>query len=286
MSRVLAVLVAIGMVAGALYLRGRIDDDSGSSGGGGDGNGQLVCDPVFEEACRAVSDDVLVEDAARTAERLVGGDRAPDAWLTPGQWASIVDELRRGQGAVFQNPGAVLASTRLALVAENGAPTQWKAVGAQVGDGELRLGWRDPDSGVGVLQLGALTTGWFGRGDVATNDFDLAFESYIDAIVNEARVAASPVQRRLVTFGAEFSAALAPEVEAVTLLREAAAGRRGDLRPLYPEPVVSVEAVLAGSGDLADDLRSALADDGWAEPRVTNLPAAGVLAALWDRVRS
>jgi hypothetical protein len=49
--------------------------------------------------------------------------------------------------------------------------------------------------------------------------------------------------------------------------------------------VVSVEAVLAGSGARADDLRAALQDQGWAAPRPTNLPSPGVLAALWERVR-
>jgi hypothetical protein len=284
-NRFLAVVVAVGMVAGALYVRGRIDDDEGGGDGGGGGDVTLVCDPQFEHACREASDHVVVEDAARTAERLLGGDRPPDAWLTPGRWADIVDALRTGQAPLYRDPGAVLASTRLALVAGSGAPTRWKGLGTQVGAGDLRLGWRSPDSGVGVLQLGAFTTGWFGGDDVATNDFDPAFESWLGAIVDEAEVARDPLERRL-QFGSAFAeAVLEPEVGATALLEGAAPGRRGDLRPLYPDPVVSVEAVLAGSGDVADDLRSELKHDGWAEPRVTNLPSPGVLAALWQRAQ-
>jgi len=285
-NRLVAVVLAIGMIAGALYLRGRIDDDDGGAGtSGGGGGGTLLCDPQLERVCRAATEDVVVEDAARTAERLLEGDRPPDAWLTPGPWAGIVDALRPDETPLFRFPGSVLGGTRLALVASPGAPEGWKVIGTQVGEGDLRLGWRDPDSGLGVLQLGAFTAGWFGRDNVATNDFDPAFEGYIDGITDEARIVRSPVERRLVTFGAEFSAALSTEVEATTLLEAAAPGRRGELQPLYPEPVVSVEAVLSGASDLADDLRSALVDEGWAEPRPTNLPSPGVLAALWERVR-
>jgi hypothetical protein len=285
-NRLLAVVVAIGMVAGALYVRGRIDDeDDGGRGGGSGGDLTLVCDPQFESACREASDSVLVEDAATTAERLLGGERPPDAWLTPGPWADIVDALRSGQAPLYPAHGAVLASTRLALVSGPGGPSRWKALGTQTGEGDLRLGWRDPDSGLGVLQLGAFTAGWFGTDDVATNDFDPAFEDSLDRITNEAETASSPLGRRLQQGVSFAEAVITTETEARALLEQAAPGRRGDLRPLYPDPVVSVEAVLAGSGDVADDLRSALKDDGWGEPRPTNLPSPGVLAALWDRVR-
>jgi hypothetical protein len=285
-NRVLAVLVAIGMIAGALYIRGRIDDDGGSSGGGGKGTGgTLVCDPQLEQVCRAATDDVEVEDAAATAERLLSGDPPPAAWLTPGPWADIVDALRPGQAPLFETHGAVLASTRLALVAGDGAPTGWKPLGTQVGNGKVRLGWRDPDSGIGVLQLGAFTTGWFGRDDVATNDFDAAFQSWLEGIDQRAEVARNPLERRLQQGRSFADAVLSYEAEAGPTLEAAAAGRRGDLQPLYPDPVVSVEAVLAGSGARADDLRAALQDQGWAAPRPTNLPSPGVLAALWERVR-
>jgi len=72
----------------------------------------------------------------------------------------------------------------------------------------------------------------------------------------------------------------------VSLLEEAAPSRRGDLQALYPEPVVAVVAVLVGGDDVADDLGAALEDEGWDAPRGNpGLPSAGVLAALWDRVR-
>jgi hypothetical protein len=289
-SRVLAVLVAIGMVVGAVYLRGRIDDeDNGGASGNGGGNGQLVCDPVLEAACRAVSDDVVVEDAATTAERLLDADRADfESWVTPGPWPAMVDALRSSDGrpALFDDGGQVVASSRMALVAPPEAPPDWRAVGDAVGGGDLRLGWRNPTTGLGVLQVGAFAVGFFDGPDFATNDFDAAFTAYLDAIVDEAEVARDPLERRLQQ-GISFAEVVVSfQGEAELLLDEAAPGRRGDLRPLYPEPVVAVEAVLAGTEEGADDLRDALEEQGWDVPaNGPGLPSPGVLAALWQEVR-
>jgi hypothetical protein len=291
MSRVLAVLVAIGMVAGALYVRGRIDDDGNESGGGG-ALDRLVCDTTMAAACEGAADELVLEDATTTAGRLLAPDaRAPDAWLTPGPWPEMVDALRGADGLPLlfdEDAGDVLASTRLAVVAPPDTPTDWRELGTQVGAADLRLGWRDPASGLGVLQVGAFAVGWFDGPDFAANDLDLdpGFGPYLDAIVDRAEVHRSPLLTRLQTGAAQIDAALVPEEEAVALLGEAAASRRDDLRPLYPEPVVVVEALLVGDDDVAEDLRTALEDEGWAEPATTtNLPAPGVLAALWEDVR-
>jgi hypothetical protein len=291
---VLAVLVAIGMVAGALYVRGRIDDDDGGGagrgrGGGGDGPVTLVCAPELEAACaESGADEVDVEDAAVTAERLLTADATGfDAWLTPGPWPAMVDELRRADGrpALFEDDSRAVASTRLALVGPPDAPDGWRAVGDRVAGGQLRLGWRDPGSGLGVLQAAAFAVGWFQGPDFATNDFDPAFTAYLEGIALQAEVAPEPLERRL-PFGPAFAAAvLELDAPAVALLEEAAPGRRGDLAPLYPEPVVVIEAVLVGGDDVADPVRDALEAQGWGEPaETTNLPRPGVLAALWQEV--
>jgi hypothetical protein len=289
MSRILAVLVAVGMVAGAVYIRGRIDDDDGNGSGSGDGNGQLVCDPVLEAACRAVTDDVVVEDAATTAERLLDADRFEgDGWATPGPWPAMVDELREtaGRTPLFGDGGRVVASSRVALVGPAGDLGPWRAVGDAVAAGDLRLGWRDPASGLGVLQLAAFAVGYFEGPDFATNDFDdPMFTSYLEGIEEEAEVARDPLERRLQQ-GISFAEAVVSfQGEADRLLDEAAPGRRGDLRPLYPEPVVAVEAVLVGDDDLAGDLAGELSERGWPGGVATNLPSPGVLAALWQEVR-
>jgi hypothetical protein len=257
-SRILAVLVAIGMVAGAIYIRDRIDDDGGG-GAGGNGGAQLVCDPVLEAACRAVSGDVVVEDAATTAERVIGADSFEgDGWVTAGPWPAMVDELREtaGRTPLFGDGGRVVASARMAVVGPAETPGPWRAVGDAVGGSDLRLGWRDPASGLGVLQVGAFAVGFFDGPDFATNDFDAAFRSYLEGIEDEAEVARNPLERRLQQ-GVSFAAA-----------------------------VVSVEAVLAGTEDGAGDLRESLNEQGWDVPADrSGLPSPGVLAALWQEVR-
>jgi hypothetical protein len=294
-SRVLAVLVAVGMVAGALYIRDRIDDDEVSGGGsGGDGSLTLVCAPELAAACEATdADEVVVEDAGETAERLVTSDGTGfDAWVTPGPWPFIVDAERQARSLqpMFEGGSAeVVASTRLALVGPPDTPAGWRTVGEQVGAGDLRLGWRRPESGLGVLQVAAFAVGWFGGPDFASNDLDLdpGFTPYLEGIVDRAEVAGEPLERRL-AFGASFAEAVVePDADARAVLQVAAPGRRGDLAPLYPDPVVAIEAVLVGGDSIAGALGDALRGAGWDEPAAdtTNLPSAGVLAALWERVR-
>jgi hypothetical protein len=286
MSRFLAVLAAIGMIAGALYIRGRIDDDGSGGGGGGDGSLTMVCAPELAEACREVSDDVTVEDAAVTAARLVTADRKGfDGWVTPGPWPAMVDTLRSidGRPALFDDGGEVVASSRMALVAPPDAPSGWRAVGDAVGGGDLRLGWRDPATGLGVLQVGAFAVGWFDGPDFASNDLDAAFTSYLDGIEEEAAAARDPLQRRLQQ-GVSFAEAVVTyTAEAGPVLEGAAPGRVGDLAPTYPEPVVAVEAVV--TGDRAGDIGTELQERGWDEPSGSSgLPSPGVLAALWQEV--
>jgi hypothetical protein len=286
-NRLVAVVLAIGMIAGALYVRGRIDDDDGGGGSGSGGAGSLLCAPELEEACREASDDVTVEDAATTAQRLLTADTLDqDGWATAGPWPAIIDVLRSAAGrpALFDDGGEVVATSRMALVAGD-APAGWRAVGDAVGGGNLLLGWRDPATGVGVLQVGAFAVGFFEGPGFARNDFaDPAFSAYLEAIEARSEVDRNPLERRLQQ-GVSFSdAVISFQAEADPLLEDAAPGRRGNLRPLYPEPVVTVEAVVAGDG--AGDLGAELQERGWDEPTGSSgLPSPGVLAALWQEVR-
>lgn len=287
MSRVLAVVVAIGMVAGALYVRGRIDDDGGGGGRGDGGGDSLLCAPEVEDACREVSEDVTVEDAATTAERLLTADGLGfEGWVTPGPWPAMVDALRSSAGrpVLFGDGGQVVASSRMGLVAPPDSPGDWRAVGDAVGGGDLRLGWRNPATGLGVLQAAAFAAGYFDGPDFASNDFDPAFTGYLGGIEDQAAVARDPLERRLQQ-GVSFAEAVVSfQAEADPLLEGAAPGRRADLAPAYPEPVVVVEAVVAG--DSAGDIGAELQERGWDAPAASaNLPSPGVLAALWQEVR-
>jgi hypothetical protein len=289
MRRLLALVAAVGMVAGALYARGRIDDDGGEGGGSG-GRVRLVCAPELATACEEADAEVRIEDAAVTADRLVAAETADlDAWVTPGPWPAIVDALRvpAGRAPLFERDTRSLAASRLGVVGpEDLEGTAWEALGRQVGEGDPRLGWRDPASGLGLLHVGAFTAGFFDGFEVATNDLELepGFDGYLDAVVEAAEVDGDPVAR-LLQSRAFFDAAATYEAEASAQLDAAAPGRRSGLAPLYPEPVVAVEAVLAGDLDLADNLADALMEEGWVEPGLPTGLSPGVLAALWDGVR-
>ena len=295
MKRFLAVLAAIGMVAGALFVRDRIDDDGGGGGGGGGGGrdggrdtATLVCAPELRSACEATDVEVVVEDAAVTAERMLTAERTDfDAWLTPGPWPAMVDAQREAESRppLFADGASPLASTRLAVVSPPDLPAGWRGVGEQVAGGEVRLGWRDPGSGFGVIQVAAFAAGFFGSTDFARNDFTSEFTQYVEAIEYAAEVAPSPLARRLQQGVSFAEAVLATEAEATVQLDGAAPGRRDELEPLYPEPVVAVEAVLVGGDDVAEDVRTALEDQGWDVPAApSGLPSPGVLAALWQEV--
>ncbi|MDQ4133181.1 MAG: hypothetical protein M3179_08260, partial [Actinomycetota bacterium] len=78
MRRVLAVLAAVAMVAGAVVVRSRLDD------GDSDGvAGRLTCGPELEAVCERLRRDqgdgltIVVEPAGVTAERLAAAPGDP-----------------------------------------------------------------------------------------------------------------------------------------------------------------------------------------------------------------
>lgn len=136
MKRLLALVGAVVMIAGAVLVRGILDDggasngnsDGGGGGGNDDGATHLLCATELADTCAALAeedDDVTfdVEPAGETAERLTDPAFEPaasdiDGWLTLQPWPALV-ELRRdlaNQPAVLEAPSDVLATTRLALV--------------------------------------------------------------------------------------------------------------------------------------------------------------------------
>ena len=55
MARILALVAAVGLVAGAVVLRGAIDGDDQGGKGGDTSLGAIWCDPLLAEACTAAA---------------------------------------------------------------------------------------------------------------------------------------------------------------------------------------------------------------------------------------
>lgn len=100
MRSVLALVLAVAMIAGALVIRGGRGGDAGLLGG--DDTLSVVCASELEAACRALGDDVevVVEPAGVTAASLSAADATvdADAWLTLAPWPEIVAGNRQRAG--------------------------------------------------------------------------------------------------------------------------------------------------------------------------------------------
>lgn len=274
MTRVLALLGAIAMIAGAVVVRGIIDDEDASADGTGrDPGGRVVCVPELRAVCPAGGS---IEDAAVTADRLAGSGEV-DAWLTFEPWPAMVDDARTrgGLDPLFEESEALAASALVAVGPEDAGDCDWACL---VG-GERRIGGRALDGGLGLLHLGAITAGVVGTSSFATNDLVPTVRSQISAVADAVQVSGAPV-RQLLQSRAFFDVALAHEAEARAELDAASPDRKAGLALLYPSPVTYVVAVGAGDPRLLSGVGAALTDAGWEAPRTSGLPSAGVLTAL------
>jgi hypothetical protein len=295
MTRIIAVVVAVGLIIGAVFVRRALDDDGGSSDPSGEPVA-LVCALELAPACRAVADEdddveVTIEDAAVTAAALVGGTADIDVWAVPAPWPAMVDDtrVRAGREALFSSDDAPVARSPLAVVGpEDLADCGWRCLGDRAASG-LDLGGPATSSGLGALHLGAFATGWFGSNDFATNDFDPAFTAWLDGVVSATAVTDQPVTR-LLQSRAFFDVALSFEADAQAQLDAASADRSAGLALLYPAPVAYLDVLVVGldgdAGDLPDTLGAALVDAGWQAPSLdgNGLPRPGVLLALQEVV--
>lgn len=304
-----ALLVAIALVAGAFAVRSRIDKlaelDRVPL--------RVACAAELGAACDRLRErgyEVVVEEAQVTARRLAlqtRDDLDTELWLTVEPAAALVntDRALRGVDALFA-PNAVtpVATTDLALVVwtdraevlRKACPTltfrcvgevagrgAWTASGGRANWGQVRIALPDPEeTATGLLALGGGAQSWFGRADIASNDFD-ADPSFGDWLAGLARAAPADgsLPRMMAVGRAALDMAIAPRAVADTLTR----GADVVTLTLSPETAVSaVAVVLPGSRGQARDITSAL---GWrARPAGTGqrLPA-DVLEALRLRWR-
>lgn len=282
MKRLLALVAAVAMVTGALWLRGRLDEGGSGSGEVADGRTgssvTVVCVSELAPVCAAVADadprvEVRVEEAAVTEAELARTETPPeiDAWLTFAPFATIVGEERQraGRFPVLDEATAPLAWSPLTMVvwkdreavltARCGGEITWRCVGEVGGApwaelagpttwGPVKPGHPTPETtAVGLLVLGQAAGSYFGSPDYASNDFtDPAFRAWFErlerAVPSFPPPPRTPLDEMLSKGPATFDLAGSTEAAAVP-----AAGRSRDrerLSVLYPSPRATAEVVL------------------------------------------
>lgn len=315
MKRVLAVVVAGGLVAGALAIRAGRDHGASSS----KPRLRVVCASDLGDTCDAMARQstnatIVNEAAATTAARLTSvtaADAGIDAWLVTEPWPAIVDAARRaaGRDALFARGGrVVVARPRLALVVRRDraavlgrrpgcapitwvclgkaaqVPGGWAALGGRAEWGPLKVGHPGADTATGVAVLGQAVSEFFGRTDLSTADLDDdAFQSWFAALEQAAPRGPSgsaPVAA-IVSAPGSYDAAGGTESDAAPV------AANGGVQVLYPAPVVTVDVVLAGVAGAAGagQLRDIVGRRAPLPATQGALPPAGFLDALRDRWR-
>ncbi len=313
------------MVAGALFVRGRLDDRKVEQAQ----VYRMVCSVDLGAVCEELQEayrgrvDVIVETAGTTADRLKGadGDTGIDGWLVADPWPAIVDGARQSAslGSLFAAGAAPLARSPLVIVAWNdradalaptcaGATLGWKCLGesafrpwtarnGQAAWGEVKPGHADPaDDGTGLLVIGQATVEWFGNADLSTVDLDDGgFQSWLTGLERPMpRSAGSPLARMLTIGRSAYDAVGTTEAEAGLAVRAATSK---SLTKIYPAPMATADVVLAvTAGDrgarlrdlVAGRARDSLTASGWKAPGSAGLPAGNGLPSpgLLDALRS
>jgi hypothetical protein len=292
MSRLLALVVAIVLVAGAVVIRNAIDDDGASTTSRRGGPIRVVCADEVYDACASLDPsryEARREDAAVTAAALVGASEPDfDVWLAPASWPGIVDDARTRNGEAATLVAEEQPVARSALVVVGGADVtgcDWHCIGTKT----FSLGAAAPSSALGTIELGAAATGYVGTPAFAANDLDTSFGTWLEGMTERIVSNDQPVTT-LLQSRAFFDAAISTEADARTQLASASADRKAGLSLQYPAPVAYVDIVAVDvdpdrarvAAGVARTVGSLLQSRGWKEPSPTadGLPRPGVLAAL------
>lgn len=297
-ARILALLVAVAMVVGAVAYRQSRDEDGGGNGGGSDP--VVVCAAELGDVCGAV-EGATVEAAADTADRLVGArtaaDAGIDAWITPGPWGAMVDSARTSR---LFGPSPTVARSPLVAVVRKGTqpggcprPLAWRCIGDAAQAPAFRLAADGSAHPVGLSVRAAALAGFldtpdYSRAEVEDGD-GAVWLANLDARLDAARgFQAAPLERFLATQGAAAAAYL------TTAAAARAASQSAVFDVVALEPAVVVGVVVSSTSPRGrravdrGDLTDALVERGWergAAPGGGGLPEPGVLLALRDFVR-
>ncbi|HMC43436.1 MAG TPA: hypothetical protein VKI20_10545 [Acidimicrobiales bacterium] len=299
-KRLLALLAAAAMVAGAVLARDRI-----RSSGGETSRPRLTCATELATVCTALEDRaiVTVEPAGTTAQRLAGvaagADPGLDGWLALQPWPALVDNARSRAAAptLFASsaPAPVARSPltvaiwpdrlRVAQTACGNTPVTWKCLGTVAGRGAwsasggsaswglVKPALPDPVvNGAGLDVLAALAVGFTSRNDLLSTDLDDdAFRSFFDGVAR-AVPTSPPSLETMVAVGPAVLDLFAT-VEAAAARPVAVSVRSPKPVIVYPSPLITADVVIATLSTQAgrtltsligsDPGQRALAASGW-----------------------
>lgn len=280
-KRLAAAVVAIALVAGALWLRSRRDGGSSASQGTTTTTAKtsaatLLCVPELAEGCRAAAAAsgaaLTIEAAGTTIDRLATAEEPGTVtWATLAPLPELVDDLRARAGlAPLFGDGqhTPLASSKIALVGRANqfdvlathcggeatwaclgevAGKPWTAIGGQAAWGDVKPAHEAPDaSASGLLTFANATVSFLGRPDIGT--IDLQSDAYSDWVRR--------LERSIPYFGGPEGTPferflLLPEINVVGTteaeVNAKAGARRAGLTVAYPSPMAQADAVMVSS---------------------------------------
>ncbi len=318
-ARILALVAAVGLVAGAVALRGAIEGDDASAGD--DARIAIWCDPLLADACTSAADGAEVEmiepgDAFKRLADPQNDGPAPSLWVTAGDWPAALAAANPNTEIPTFGAATPAASSPLVAAAKGanlalidsacGQKVTWtclaESAGRQATDlggsaplGEFRLGHVVPPSSLGLATLAALLPTVAAdpdapnRGDVDSQ----AYRGLLDRVDSgELGIATGAAVSKFLTQPGEASVFIGPEAALVTKAEargfelvtvEPSAALTAQVAPLKRDPAGDGDAP---SGDavagFADRLGDRLSADGWGEPTPEAGTDPGVLAALLD----
>ncbi|MEZ5380566.1 MAG: substrate-binding domain-containing protein [Microthrixaceae bacterium] len=311
-ARILALLAAVGLVAGAFAVRGMIDGDSGASGDGG--LAAVWCDPLVGDACAAAlpDSDVQAVEPGTALERLAGGETPPTVWVTAGNWPEVLAASGGGEDAPDFGDAVAVAATPLAVAATGdnlalldahcGDEVTWDCLAEAAGQDatelggsaslrDFRLGHVTPPTSSGLATLEALA-GTIPEGDEAPTRDDVTSQPYARLLdrIEPGDVFTGSTENAIdqfLTRPGEASVFVGPEAA----LAPKAGARGAELRPVSPTvDLVAQVAPLAGSDapddgavdDFANRLGSQLTEAGWNDPSGATAGSPGLEAAILE----
>jgi hypothetical protein len=304
-KRVLALVLAAGLVVGAVFVRRAIDHHGGSGAGGVP---QVVCASEVQAACLRLASSGLIhvariEDPGQTTDRLstADGTLGADAWLVSGFWPQIVtgNRARAGLPPLDLTSSAVLGTqparvflrpARAKTTIAHCSPLEWKCLapmaaqpwtsfGGQPDWGQVSLALPPIDTTAGLVTVADAVGSAAGSDHYASNDIVDQVDEFMQRLARDATTMTDPVDSMVVQPGS---------VDITAGLKADSNGQpNGSVTTVWAAPAATVGAVIAGPTGGLDlgAVRHALELTGWDAPTdtsqiTTGLPRPDVMDAV------